>query len=111
VDDNADTVDLLQQALTYAGAAVRAAFSAREALTALDDVDVVITDYSMPGETGVWLLERARERPRPVPVIVLTGYADVHMAELAAAPFARLLRKPIDPWALCREVRDVARGT
>jgi CheY-like chemotaxis protein len=81
---------------------------AREAIAALDHVDVVITDYAMPGDTGLWLLERARERLRPVPVIVLTGYAELNAAELAAAPFARVLRKPVDPWRLCRVVRDVA---
>jgi hypothetical protein len=46
-----------------------------------------------------------------VPAIVLTGYADMHVIELATAPFARVLRKPVDPWKLCRDVRDVVRGT
>jgi diguanylate cyclase len=107
VDDHGDTLDLLQQTLTFAGAAVRAVPSAREALAAVDDVDVIVTDYSMPGDTGRWLLERVGERLRPVPVIVLTGYADLYVAELAKAPFARVLRKPMDPWALCRVVREV----
>jgi CheY-like chemotaxis protein len=44
------------------------------------------------------------------PVILLTAYADVYATELAGAPFARVLRKPVDPWTLCREVRDVAQG-
>ena len=79
-------------------------------LVTLDEADVVVTDYSMPDDTGLWLLEHARGRPRPVPVIALTGYTDIHVAELARAPFARVLRKPIDPWRLCREVRDVVRG-
>jgi CheY-like chemotaxis protein len=109
VDDNDDSRDLLGQALTDAGATVRLASSAREALSMLHDVDVVVTDYAMPGDTGLWLLGQVRGRPKPVPVIVLTGYADLYLAELAAAPFARVLRKPIDPWALCREVRDVVR--
>ena len=75
----------------------------------LDEVDVVVTDYSMPGDTGLWLLEQSRSRARPVPVIVVTGYADLHLAELVTAPFARVLHKPVDPWAICREVRDVGR--
>jgi two-component system, OmpR family, response regulator len=97
VDDNDDSRDLLGQALTEAGAMVWLASSARDALTMLNDVDVVVTDYVMPGETGVWLLERANARARPVPVIVLTAYADLHAVELASAPFARVLRKPVDP--------------
>ena len=109
VDDHDDSRDVLKQVLTYAGARVRLAQSAREAVIALEDIDVVVTDYSMPGDTGLWLLERVRERARPVPVIVVTGYADLHVRELAAAPFARVLRKPVDPWELCDLIREVAR--
>jgi CheY-like chemotaxis protein len=35
----------------------------------LADIDIVVTDYFMPGETGLWLLERICERSQPVPVI------------------------------------------
>jgi len=110
VEDHDDSRDFLQQVLLHAGASVVTASSAREAITELEDVDVVVTDYAMPGETGLWLLERVRERPRPVPVIVVTGYADFHAAELSRAPFARVLRKPTDPWQLCAEVLAVARA-
>jgi CheY-like chemotaxis protein len=106
VDDNEDARDILATIFGYAGAWVRVAASAREAVAMLDEVDVVVTDYSMPGDTGLWLLERVLERPGRVPVIAVTGYTDTDIAELAAAPFARVLRKPLDPWTLCREVRD-----
>jgi CheY-like chemotaxis protein len=109
VDDHQDTCDLMEQALTHAGASVVAAFSAREALGALGSVDVVVTDYSMPGETGLWLLERIREQPRPIPVLVVTGYADRYARELRQAPFARVLRKPLDPWQLCDVIAAVLR--
>jgi CheY-like chemotaxis protein len=111
VDDDEDARYILGHVLTYAGALVRTAASAREAVMALDDgrdeFDVIVTDYSMPGDTGLRLLAHARDRPRPVPVIALTGYAGMQVQELDAAPFARVLGKPIDPWRLCREVRDV----
>ena len=110
MEDHDDSRDFLPQVLLHAGASVVTASSAREAITELEDVDVVVTDYAMPGETGLWLLERVRERPRPVPVIVVTGYADFHAAELSRAPFARVLRKPTDPWQLCAEVLAVARA-
>jgi CheY-like chemotaxis protein len=110
VEDHEDSRDFLEQVLTHAGASVTAAGSAREAFGVLDGIDLVITDYSMPGDTGGWLLERVRERPRPVPVIVLTGYADLHGHELARAPFASVLRKPIDPWRLCEVVWTVLHG-
>jgi CheY-like chemotaxis protein len=47
------------------------------------------------------------ELARPVPVIVVTGYADRYAEQLARAPFARVLRKPIDPWQLCAVIAAV----
>jgi len=110
VDDHADTRTLVSEVLTYAGASVIVAASAREAASLLDGADVVVTDYAMPGETGLWLLERVRERRCPIPVIVVTGYADLYAKELRTAPFARVLGKPIDPWQLCETVAAVLRG-
>jgi CheY-like chemotaxis protein len=110
VDDHQDTCDLMEQALTHAGASVVAAGSARDALRAVDSVDVVVTDYSMPGETGLWLLERIREQSPSKPVLVVTGHADRYAAELRTAPFARVLRKPLDPWHLCDVIAAVLRG-
>ena len=40
------------------------------------------------------------ERARPVPVILVTGYADLYAKQLATAPFAQVLRKPVDPWQI-----------
>ena len=110
VDDHQDTREVLEQVLSTAGAAVTTAASAREALGHVDSAELIVTDYAMPGETGLWLLERVREQARPVPVIVVTGYADLYAKELARAPFARVLRKPIDPWELCAVVKAVLHG-
>jgi CheY-like chemotaxis protein len=110
VDDHDDTRDLLEQVLSHAGAAVTTAASAREALARAEGVSLIVTDYAMPGETGQWLLERVGQGPRPVPVIVVTGYADRYARQLAEAPFARVLTKPVDPWTLCEVVAAVLGG-
>jgi CheY-like chemotaxis protein len=107
VDDHDDTRQMFDQALGLAGAVVSLATSAREALGYLDRVAVIVTDYAMPEETGLWLLERVLERVRPVPVILVTGYADLYAKQLATAPFARVLRKPVDPLRLCTVVAAV----
>lgn len=109
-DDDAATRYAVQHCLEREGATVMVASSARQALALVVEsaFDVVITDYSMPGNTGFWLLERIRERPQPVPVILVTGYRDLH--ELQRAPFARVLQKPVDPDALCDEILDVLRN-
>jgi len=36
-------------------------------------LDVVVTDISMPGHSGVWLLKHLRERGARIPVIAVTG--------------------------------------
>src|SRR5688572_30801046 len=111
VDDDDDAREILKHVLVHAGATVSTAASAEQALIAVAGVDIVVTDFSMPVQSGGWLLERIRERPRPVPVIAFTGYGDVFAAELAKVGFARVLRKPLDPWQMCQEIRATLRDS
>src|SRR5271156_1565351 len=58
--------------------------SAQEGLKLLeahkDEIGVLMTDQRMPGEKGVWLLERARHlRPRILRILV-TAYSDMEAA-------------------------------
>jgi DNA-binding response OmpR family regulator len=61
VEDDKDIRDLLVTLLGMAGYAVTACSSAEGALQALreEPFDFVLTDYSLPGKTGGWLLEQA----------------------------------------------------
>jgi CheY-like chemotaxis protein len=104
VEDNDDSRDVLTMSLEYAGALVSPASSAREALPLTPVVDVVVTDMSMPGEDGAWLLAQVEQSRRPIPVIVLTGLDHRYFT---GAKFARVLRKPFDLWRLCQEIRAV----
>jgi CheY-like chemotaxis protein len=38
--------------------------------------DIIVTDLVMLGEDGVWLLEQVSGHPRPIPVIVVSGFAE-----------------------------------
>jgi CheY-like chemotaxis protein len=105
VDDDDDTRDILQQVLRHEGALVTTASSAREALASIAVADVIVTDLSMPGEDGLWLLAQVEQTPRRVPVIVVSGFGDYY--NLSGAKFARVLRKPVDPWRLCEAIRAV----
>ena len=40
-------------------------------------IDLLITDYAMPGMTGVQLAEAARELRPDLPILLATGYADL----------------------------------
>ena len=105
VEDHEDSRDILQQVLTYEGALVSTAASAREALAKIGVVDVVVTDVAMPGGGGLWLSTQIEQSPHRLPVIAVTGFADDD--DVVGASFARVLRKPIDPWRLCTEILEV----
>lgn len=64
-----------------------------------DEIGLLMTDQRMPGEKGVWLLERARRlRPRIIRVLV-TAYADMDAAIAAVNSGAiyKYVSKPWDP--------------
>src|SRR5215467_6032863 len=64
-----------------------------------DDIGLLMTDQRMPGEKGVWLLERARQlRPRIIRVLA-TAYADMDAAIAAVNTGAiyKYVSKPWDP--------------
>jgi CheY-like chemotaxis protein len=70
-------------ALMLAGAHVRSASNAEEALELLraSVPAVIITDIRMPGHNGLWLLDQVRALPlsSAVPVIAYTG--DVSLSD------------------------------
>jgi two-component system probable response regulator PhcQ len=64
-----------------------------------DEIGLLMTDQRMPGEKGVWLLERARQfRPRVLRMLV-TAYADMDAAIAAVNSGAiyKYVNKPWDP--------------
>jgi CheY-like chemotaxis protein len=97
VEDEPEVLDVIRAMLTAGGHTVITAASAREALElfARETVDVVITDLGMPGMTGIALAAELKSR-RPVPVVLLTGWADEldgteapHVDVLLAKPVTR----------------------
>jgi CheY-like chemotaxis protein len=109
VEDHDDSRDMLEQALAHVGALVVASPSADEAVAHLGEVDVVVTDIAMPGHDGFWLLREVQRSHGSTPVIAVSGHADLQVKALREAAFAKVLRKPIDPWVLCSEVAAALR--
>ena len=64
-----------------------------------DDIGVLITDQRMPGEKGVWLLEKTRQlRPRIIRMLS-TAFADMDAAIAAvnSGSIFKYITKPWDP--------------
>ena len=116
VDDERDALSLVSEALEAAGARVRAADSAEEALTQLEAEvpDVLVADLGMPGIDGLQFIQRVRAHENPslraVPAAALTAYArsDDRMKALRAG-FHIHLSKPIDPAELVTTIAALAK--
>jgi len=62
-----------------------------------DEIGLLLTDQRMPGEKGVWLLERARQlRPRILRILV-TAYSDFDAA-IAAVNSGAIYKYVTKPW-------------
>ena len=112
VDDDADTREIFAMSLTHAGATVEVAGSAREALTLVRSrvPDVVVTDISMPGHDGVWLLKQIKtsREVAHVPVVAVTGHRQMYATQqMLEVGFHKYMTKPVDPWLLCTAVHEV----
>jgi CheY-like chemotaxis protein len=83
---------------------VMVASTASEALARLPEADIIVTDFALPGDDGVWLLERVNKQPRPIPVIAPAATTRSQEPRLATAPFAGKLLKPLDFDRLCAEI-------
>jgi two-component system response regulator FixJ len=109
VDDDKSALDSLSLLLTAEGYAVRSHESAGTLLGAIkqNERGCVITDARMPGMSGLDLLAVMKERRVSMPVIVVTGHGDVHLAveamKLGAIDF---FEKPFDAGALLASVRS-----
>ncbi|KQM41120.1 sigma-54-dependent transcriptional regulator [Sphingomonas sp. Leaf10] len=103
VEDDPDLRASTQQLLMLAGFDVLPFVAAQPALLAIDaDFDgIVVTDVRMPHMSGIELFRILRERDPTLPVVLVTGHADVEMAVDALKAGAwDFLPKPFDPDAL-----------
>jgi len=82
VDDEPKLCDLLASALGQNGIQVFTAGNGLHALTVLEreEIDLVISDWRMPGMDGPQLLAEIKQRFPQLPVIVMTAYSTVKNA-------------------------------
>jgi signal transduction histidine kinase/CheY-like chemotaxis protein len=100
VDDRPDERQLFQVVLEGAGAEVRSAGSADEAVQVFKgwSPHVLVTDIAMPGGDGFTLLDRLRAANPRLPAVAVTAHARAEdRARALAAGFNLYVSKPVDP--------------
>jgi DNA-binding NtrC family response regulator len=98
IDDDKMILMILKQTLTKAGYRAYTVASGEEGITLLatTHVDLVLTDYLMPGMSGIEVLNIIKQNQPLLPIIILTGHGDVALTikaiQLGAVDF---IEKPI----------------
>ncbi|HEX6138720.1 MAG TPA: PAS domain S-box protein [Casimicrobiaceae bacterium] len=115
VDDEPAVARYMRALLEHLGLAVVVFEDARTALEAIargEALDLVISDQTMPGMTGIELARAVRASRASLPVVLYTGYGEgVTAADLRHAGVTTLLRKPIETPALVAVLRECLQGT
>lgn len=107
VDDERDIRDLVRRLTERAGYQMLEADSAASALRILQQnqgLQVMLTDIVMPGTSGLMLAAQAHILRPSLPVIFMTGFADLYQDELSGSV---CLRKPFTPTELLAAIQDV----
>jgi signal transduction histidine kinase len=114
VDDEADARDWIARVLTDAGADVREAASADEAMRSLQGFrpQVLVSDIGMPGRDGYALIREIRMLPdtatSAIPAVALTAFARAEDGIRAlTAGFQLHLGKPVDEARLLAAVASL----
>ena len=90
-------------------------FTAPDALTALavlgrERIDVIVSDYKMPGMDGLWLLVEVKKRHPDVIRVLMTAYADMQLVIRAMneGEIHRFISKPYKSFEFRRILEECA---
>jgi two-component system, LuxR family, response regulator FixJ len=99
VDDEKSVRHALTEMLEVFGYNVEAHETAEGLLQSLESPDAgcIVADVRMPGMTGIELVRELSRREMAIPVVVISGHADIAMAVAAIKAGAEdFIEKPID---------------
>ena len=113
VDDEKIQVETLKRGLRQKKFDVVEAFNGKDALKHLHDenstIDMVLTDYSMPGMNGLELLQGIRRKDLDIPVVIMTAYADKSLViDAMRNDCDSFIEKPFTLETLLREIKRVS---
>ena len=112
VDDEQMMVDLARDMLIPLGYAVTSTSSSADALKLLKEgngsVDILITDQTMPGMTGIELAKEIMKFRKDLPIILCTGFSsELNPDRAASFGVSRILMKPFRVDELGRAIRKI----
>ncbi len=115
VDDEKSIVNMMAKHLNRLGYQVETKCNPLEAAelfqTRSDQIDLVITDMTMPQMSGVQLSEALRQIRPDLPIILCTGHSDLIDKEKAQRlRFAAYVMKPVAKHEISSIIRDVLDG-
>jgi len=104
IEDDPSLRESLTEYLESKGYAVTAVARGEEGIAKVDgDTEVVITDFKLPGQSGLDVLREVRRRNPGCEVIIVTGYGSIDSAVEAMKEGAyHYVTKPVNPTVLLR---------
>jgi CheY-like chemotaxis protein len=112
VDDEHALVQVGTKLLQYLGYHVTAFTSALEAMACFrkkpGSFDLVITDMTMPGMTGIDVADGIRQLRPDLPVILASGFVNSEIREQAGLlGFREIMAKPVSTQALAETIQRI----
>jgi CheY-like chemotaxis protein len=110
VDDEESIVEVNSEILDFHGYRVIKCTNSQQALTIFSidphKYDLIITDMTMPGLSGIELSQEIRKIRKDIPIIIWTGFSDLlNENSLSIYGIDHLIYKPTDSGELLKVVR------
>jgi two-component system, OmpR family, response regulator len=112
IDDDRNLVTTLSHGIRKAmgeGISVAVCFSGSEAFALLGNqaFDVVISDFNMPGQSGLELLRRIRQDDREMILVLITAYGTDALEEGVHQLGGGYMTKPFEPSSLVDMIKGL----
>jgi len=114
VDDDKDIALMCKEGFELLGYKVELFFSSLEALDFFKEnyhtIDLVVTDQTMPGKTGIELAKDMVAIKKDIPVILCSGYAGaVNKIKIEEAGIKSFVMKPVTVEGLSKQIQQLLR--
>jgi len=110
VDDDVEFGKVFSKMLKSEGHEPSVALNVAEGLEILrkEKFDIVFADLSMPGESGLVLLERSKKEFPDIPVVMITAFGDWDTyAKAVENGVSKFINKPVKKEEIIQTIKDV----